>query len=866
MSNTGKQSPLGINVLGSILQNIGLNINSVATSYIGESKSYKTNPYLDNYIKGTLIADTVLDRLTEAINAAFNNVLIDSVTYDKLITIGSNTIPALGNTPPASYISPSNTNPSSPEGINESWSPWHGDPATSGNPSPTGSYTSWGWIRMFALQAWNEFNYNGKQTDPVLYTNFLSSFVTLTGYTQSTNASINAISNSTTQLASSYSNINDLMTGQITGVNLATGAFGQDLIKLGKALSLFTISHFGLPSNLLQTLQQNNAINQSLSLALLASGLTTSEIQNISTGLTTATISQEQKIYGAFLIIVGPDLTDVLVPLNCKLKLDTLADLLNVKKLFPTSYTSLTVPIYNTTVGPTNSKTYYPIYDGDSVSSRLTNPAISELIGTQVPPGPPPIENKPINSGQYNIIQDLFKGFGSYLINIIPTDQAVAAGAFVYSMQQIKNITQIAIEKFAQVVASLETGRGLNLIGGTNNPVDPALAQIALQTTGKGSGPNGTYTISDFFGCMSGLPYAWADIQTKIQELQTAKLQQIYIDLYTEITGPAIPATIQNLIDDANNEILDIYNKNTDKAKILNTLWNNAGIQLTLEQNARLSAIDPVPNPQQKLAFSPDTESNFVDTIPQYAKRTNPHMESQTLEAICDWFTVGGQSLVGLLREFRNKERLAEIGIPLDDNIDDTLNPKLNKILLINGTVPVAATGITISNIGCQINGNTTYTLPSALTVETNTGENLTTKPNGYYNPNDQQYYVTNPNLGGIGGTSSVGETTVLGSLATLGINNEYGNVLGPYCNGTGPDPDNTIQVIKVGPRLATGTGVPLDNGNAIEGSLAASPYKNLIPDNLNSMFISGVLTPSDYNVDEALAEVIRCNCDCWLK
>ena len=860
MSNSGKQSPLGVNVLGALMQSTGININSVVTSYVGTSKTFT------DYTFGSLCNDTVLNKLTMAINQAFVLNTLSSTILDDLIKIGSTSIPALGNTPPNTYTFTGNTNPGSANNpaINNSWLPWV---STTG--STLNTYVEWGYIKLFALQAWNEFNYNGTQTQAsISYKDFLSNFITLSGFTQSTNASINAISNATTQLTSSYSNMNDLMTGQISGVNLATGAFGQDLIKLGKALDLSTIGFFGLPSNLLKTLQQYNAINQSLSLALLASGLTASEIQAITGGLTVATTSQEQKIYGAFLVIVGQDLYDVLVPLNCKLKLDSLADLLNVKKLFPTSYTSLTVPVYNTTSGPTNSKTYYPIYDGDSISSRLTNPALAKQIGPQVPPGPPPIESKPIKSGQYNIIQDVPIGFGSYLINIIPTDQAIAAGAFSYSMQQIKNITQVSIEKFAQVVATLETSRDLNLIGGTNSPVNPILAQAAFAATGKGAGPNGTYTMSDFFGCMSGLPYAWSDIQTKIQELQTSNLQQIYNDLYNQIIGAADPMVVQALINQANIEILDIYNKNTEKAKILNTLWNNTGIQLTIEQTARSIAITPVPVPKQEIASSPDTQINFVDNLPQYGKNTNPHMEAQTLEAISDWTTIGGQSLVGLMRESRNKDRLSQIGIPLDDNIDDTLNPQLNRILLINGTVPVAVggTGITVPNIGCTVDGNTTFTMPSALSVITDTGNTLTTNPNGYYNPNDQQFYITNPNLGGTGGSSKVGETTVLGSLTTLGINNQYGNVLGPYCNGTGPDPNNSIQVIKVGPRLATGQGVILDNGNAMEGSLAGSPYKNLIPDNLNSIFISGVLTPSDYNVDDALAEVIRCNCDCWLK
>ena len=98
-------------------------------------------------------------------------------------------------------------------------------------------------------------------------------------------------------------------------------------------------------------------------------------------------------MYGAFSIIVGDSLTEVLVSLNCKTAgLDSLADLLNPKKLFPNSYQSLTVPVYNTTQSVTNSKTYYPIYSGLGTNGNLNSPLVKEQIGTQVSAGTPQIE------------------------------------------------------------------------------------------------------------------------------------------------------------------------------------------------------------------------------------------------------------------------------------------------------------------------------------------------------------------------------------------------------------------------------------------------------------------------------------------
>ena len=88
---------------------------------------------------------------------------------------------------------------------------------------------------------------------------------------------------------------------------------------------------------------------------------------------------------------------------------------------------------------------------------------------------------------------------------------------------------------FAQIVANIETVSGLPLLGNTNVPTNTTLSTGGLDQVSYGSGPNGSYTVSDFFGCMSGLPYPWKDIQSNITSLQTANLISIYTQLYNTI-------------------------------------------------------------------------------------------------------------------------------------------------------------------------------------------------------------------------------------------------------------------------------------------------------------------------------------------
>jgi len=352
MSDTAKQSPLGVNTLSSLLQNIGFNINPIMVEYVGSSTSNSS------YTPGSIVTLTSLLPLTYAINDAYTRGQVDSTTYNNLITIGTDSIPALGNTPPTTFD-------------------WTGAPGWATDYTYTNAVTQWGYTRLFALQGYNEFNYNsGLSADSGAYKDFLSGFMTAYSFIEYSNSAILAVNNSETFLDGTYSNMDDLITGDITGVSVATTLFGQDLITSGKAINLRSIATFGLPSNLLLTLQENNAISNSVSLALIASELTTSELNNILTLAEPASKEQERKIYGAFSIIVGQDLKDILVSLNCKtVGLESLCDLLNPQKLFPNSYETLTVPVYNTVGGPANSKIYYPIYTNGGVNSNLRSPS-----------------------------------------------------------------------------------------------------------------------------------------------------------------------------------------------------------------------------------------------------------------------------------------------------------------------------------------------------------------------------------------------------------------------------------------------------------------------------------------------------------
>lgn len=426
MADTGKQSPLGVNVIGSLLaghvgapNNTTFYINPIAEGYFGKSINNS------NYDPGSIVNDTCLKWITYALADAWDrgvnvpgaNKTVTDATYDNLLNIGQSRIPALGNSKPPTYQvddpsgywtkygGPANTGfaieGNIDHGQEASWDPWDSE-------NPNSEVTKWGWVRAMALQAYNEFYWNapidsdGNPSNYDIsfypsYKDFTSSFLSADAFVEYSNKAITAIQNAQTFLQGTYSNQDDLTSADIAGVSLSSRAFGQDLLNLGKALELSYITKFGLPSALLQTLQKNNAITQLLNLAMLSAGLTQNQIETIANNPElTVSKEQEQKLYGAFLAVNGSALAEILAILNCKTKkITTLADLLSIKSLFPISYRTLTVPIYNTEPGPTNSKTYYLLFINDNLNPQLILPKVKETVGVIIPPTEPPVVEEP---------------------------------------------------------------------------------------------------------------------------------------------------------------------------------------------------------------------------------------------------------------------------------------------------------------------------------------------------------------------------------------------------------------------------------------------------------------------------------------
>ena len=401
----------------------------------------------------------------------------------------------------------------------------------------------------------------------------------------------------------------------------------------------------------------------------------------------------------------------------------------------------------------------------------------------------------------------------------------------------IVNITFSKFDEFQNPLPAEEfriTGVNILYPGGGYDPDNPPLIKqeqtqptVAIGTTTVGNDPNDPATYKRITSVSLDPFY-----QNKI--ITGALIPRIEPNPPDDEFGPITDfwfernERINELIIEADAEIQNILTSNPEnfnKAKLLNANWNQLGTALKIEQRARYTAIPPVPIPRDPwLALYPTALYNFVDSIPDYAANTMPHGPAQSLEMMSDYCTTGGQSLVGMMRQERNQQRLDSIGIPLDNNIPNTLSEEDQRQILANGT----KCGATIEG-GVNAENGLSFVMPAFPKTENCSNETLQPEKTTLYDNTETALRKF--------------ENSIPGTLAPL--------LIDPPCNAiAGP-------TIPVGISTLLGTGIP---------SITEDETANTVPILLNIDYTSGTLLPSQYDVPTAIDNVIECNCDCWIQ
>lgn len=262
---------------------------------------------------------------------------------------------------------------------------------------------------------------------------FASSFMAVQGFIDSTNQVIQSANNANTYLGPTFSNMDALVTNNISSVNTNLTAFGQDLAAQGVLVDLNKLNLYGTPAGLLQQIAAVASI-QSATLPgvqafLVAAGLTNKNIADLvnnnrisltnANGLTINEFDKLQRIaYLGMKQVTGDVLLQVTTLLHVTTPgVNTMADLMDPVIMFPKSFTTMQTP---SPAGP------ILIYDNTGAVNSNIEPIVSSSL--------------PTLSG----CNDLAK--------IIPPAAAVANKAIQVSLQQISSIAETTLPQLAQVI------------------------------------------------------------------------------------------------------------------------------------------------------------------------------------------------------------------------------------------------------------------------------------------------------------------------------------------------------------------------------------------------------------------------------
>jgi hypothetical protein len=212
----------------------------------------------------------------------------------------------------------------------------------------------------------------------------------------------------------------------------------------------------------------------------------------------------------------------------------------------------------------------------------------------------------------------------------------------------------------------------------------------------KGSGPNGTYLTTDFFGSAAGIPYN-TDLAT-VNSTITAQLaagtlttlNTIYSQMKNVVSGTygapptiTIPsgsaagvyatydAAVAALITAANAAIGTAITAMGTATTTLNTAWTemtkHSANEATFQTQASINYTTLTAGAQLPITA-------FIPALAGYGQETQTGMAAEFLESIANTANQYGQAMVGALREGRNTAGINAVGLKADNDVPQLPN------------------------------------------------------------------------------------------------------------------------------------------------------------------------------------------------
>jgi len=649
----GILTPLQITAASALLNNTG--IDPLPTALTTAIASFNAGSPIPNFL--TAVANYTA--------ASFAN----ATTLTSLLTIGNTTIPALGDSIPAAFtnLTPVSTVPAGFSGLIQ--------------------------------QTGNNYLGNGDVG------RFAQGFMAVQGYINSTNQFINSAVNAQTYLGPTFTNMDALTTNSISDVNPDFDNFAIDITNQGNLTNLNDLRLYGTPAGLLRQLAaEGNMVGGVFSpvqTPLLAAGLLAKEIQTLLAGPDTVSENEYLRLqrlaYQGMANVTGTELQQVLSILAVTTPdINSMTDLLDQTRIFPYSYTTLQTPTPEGSVLVYGADGSVNMNLADNVSAYLASPNGCEDLGKVIPPAQA-VSNKAVQVAleQVTNITNATLPALAATINTAPrtpwninafylADNLVADAPAVNGLAQLSPATVfyraqqdvpagININNtdywLPTTIAGLSTMAGLPLIQAQTAAIDSSVASYFSSNMATGSGPDGTITTCDVIGTAidhSNIAAQLAIATSAMANIVTLDASNIanINSAYLAIAGAANATVVVANITRANGNITNIYNNaNTQvvsNVATLNTAWSAIANVLSTEKTYQTSAGIDYTNLQSGEKVS---TMSFVQQLPIYGTQTSSCGPAYFLEQVANTSIIGGQAIVGALREGQNNQVLNAAGL-----------------------------------------------------------------------------------------------------------------------------------------------------------------------------------------------------------
>jgi hypothetical protein len=614
----------------------------------------------------TFNATTVISNFIAAVNFYKAQSYATQSTLTKLLSIGSTVCPALGNSIPEAPIG------TYPYLDSEYLVNYLG--AVDGSTIDPSGFSN-------LIQQTCEAYLGGDDAS-----RFSQGFTAVQSYIASTNNYINSAVNANQYLGPTFTNMDDLVTASIASMSTDFPNFGVDLAKQGNLWNMAKLDLYGTPAGLLQQISSLAGLRgqtvPDLQSALISVGLTDVDISNLvndnraglnrTTGLSQNDFDRLQLLaYDALTLVSGDALQQILDILGVTTPdIDSLDDLLNPVKTFPLSYPSLQtpspagpVPIFNS-AGSVNSSitpivnSYLPTASGCDELGKIIPPAQATAnkaiqVSFQQINGIPNTTLPNLANVVVGNVDNPWTVTQPYLANAVVSN-GVLVPAYYRATQDVPAGTDINNTTYwtPTTLSGLSTMAGLPLIQAQTTAVDSSVTDYVAATVATGTGPDGTITTYDVLALALDADDFAAQLDTAtaaINALQAAGSLAVLNAAYTNILVAANNAAVLVLIGNANAAIALL--SASPYVTTLNTAWVYMSNLMNLSAKYTTQAGIDYFNLQANNTLS---VYSFVQNLPYYGLLTANGDAAEFLINLADTTTLGGQAIVGTMREGQN--------------------------------------------------------------------------------------------------------------------------------------------------------------------------------------------------------------------